>query len=229
MNSKALVFFKKILASGYISREKEPTVFSYYDESDVREELDEMKEVLDFEFYRTRSRIYLIPNQTNELFLQGNEEFRHSVGTGARLADIYLINFIGIFILNIFFGGSGDNPQVRDFIRIDDLISEFTGYCEQVQAESEKMDSASQIYSLDFIKLAESWLAKTGEDNNSFDSKYGCMNKVLRKFRDEELLKSDRIEPTEKLKDLMPFFLNQSRVNEINALLNGGNKNADDK
>ncbi len=229
MNSKSLVFFKKILASGYISREKEPTVFSYYDESDVREELDEMKEILDFELYRTHSRIYLIPNQTNELFLQGNEEFKRSVGTDAKLAEIYLMNFIGIFILNIFFGGSGDNPQVRDFIRIDNLISEFTVYCERIQAESENMESASKVYSIDFIRIAESWLAKTGEDSNTFDSKYGCMNKIIRKFRNEDLLKNDRIEPTEKLKDLMPYFLSQSRVNEINTLLNGGNENADNK
>ena len=52
--------------------------------------------------------------------------------------------------------------------------------------------------------------------------------KIIRKFRDEELLyEVDGVwNPTVKLNDLMPYYLSQNRIAEIHSILEGGNTNA---
>ena len=85
------------------------------------------------------------------------------------------------------------------------------------------MKNASAQYSIDFLRLADSWLAKRGDDSNSADSKHGCFMKIIRKFRDEELLyDADGVwKPTVKLNDLMPYYLAKNRISEINSVLEG--------
>lgn len=54
--------------------------------------------------------------------------------------------------------------------------------------------------------------------------------KIIRKFRDEELLyDADGVwKPTVKLNDLMPYYLSQTRITEIHSILEGGKPNASD-
>jgi hypothetical protein len=55
---------------------------------------------------------------------------------------------------------------------------------------------------------------------------------LIRAFESEELFIRDdeeRLKPTRKLNDLMPYFLSQHRVAEINAIFGGGGNNAGNK
>ena len=60
--------------------------------------------------------------------------------------------------------------------------------------------------------------------------KHGCFMKIIRKFRDEELLyDADGVwKPTVKLNDLMPYYLSQTRITEIHSILEGGKPDASD-
>jgi hypothetical protein len=233
MNVNTLFVFKQIMAKGYISREDNELAYSYMNDAEVAGEMEMMGQELDFELYRANGRIYIIPNQTNELFLQGNRDFRKMTNQNARLDDLYLFNYIGIYILYIFYHGSGKSPVSRDFIKEEDLISDFTSHCEQIRSESQKFENAATAYSIDFVRIAEKWLAKTGEDCNKLDSKYGCVRTMLRFFEGEELFfiseNSRIIKPTRKLNDLMPYFLSQQRIKEINSVFSGGESDADNK
>ena len=137
---------------------------------------------------------------------------------------------MAIFMLNELYGGKGNTLQTRYYIKESDFVEEFTKHCEQVRAEGEALKNASAQYSIDFLRLADSWLAKRGDESVSSDTKHGCFVKIINKFRDEELLyDADGVwKPTVKLNDLMPYYLSQNRIAEIHAILEGGTSDAGD-
>jgi hypothetical protein len=186
-----------------------------------------MEQEFDFTIYRTNGRLYLLPNPNNELFAQDNNDFRRSVGN-EKLGELYLLNYMAIFLLHALYGGKGNTLQTRYYIRETDFLNEFTQHCAQVRAEGEALKNASAQYSMDFLQLADNWLAKRGDESNSTDTKHGCFMKIIRKFRDEELLyDADGVwKPTVKLNDLMPYYLSQNRIAEIHSILKGGNTDA---
>lgn len=229
MKPETLRLFAKLMEKGYITREQEPVYYEESCSSEILAELAIMEQELDFTLYRINGKLYLLPNPTNELFSQDNKDFRRSVGN-EKLEDLYLLNYMAMYMLHELYGGKGNTLITRYHIKEADFLNEFTKHCEQVRAEGESLKNASAQYSLNFLRLADSWLAKRGEESNSIDTKHGCFMKIIRKFRDEELLyESDGVwKPTVKLNDLMPFLLDQSRISEIHAILGGGTTDAGD-
>lgn len=222
MRAESLRLFSKLMEKGYITREQEPVYYDYYNDPEVASELAVMEQELDFTLYRTNGRLYLIPNSTNELFSQNNSDFRRSVGN-VNLEELYLLNYMAMFLLHELYGGKGKTLQTRYYIKEADFLNDFTKHCEQVRSEGETLKEASQSYSIDFLRLADSWLAKRGDELNSTDTKHGCFMKIIRKFRDEDLLyETDGVwKPTVKLGDLMPYYLSQKRIKEIHSILEG--------
>lgn len=227
MNPKSLKLFVKLMEKGYITREQDPAYYEDSCDDEIMSELAVMEQELDFTLYRTNGRLYLLPNPTNELFSQDNRDFRRSVGN-EKLEELYLLNYMAIFLLHELYGGKGNTLQTRYYIKESDFLDEFTRHCEQVRAEGEALKNASAQYSIDFLRLADGWLAKRGDESNSSDTKHGCFMKIIRKFRDEELLydAAGVWKPTVKLGDLMPYYLSQSRIAEIHTILEGGRTDA---
>lgn len=229
MKPESLRLFAKLMEKGYITREQEPSYYEEYCDTEIACELAVMEQELDFTLYRTNGRLYLLPNPSNELFSQNNSDFRRSVGN-EKLEELYLLNYMAIFLLHELYGGKGNTLQTRYYIRESDFLDEFTKHCEQVRTEAEAMKNAAAQYSIDFLRLADNWLAKRGDESNSADTKHGCFMKIIRKFRDEELLyDADGVwKPTVKLNDLMPYYLSQNRIAEIHSILERGESDAGD-
>lgn len=229
MKPESLRLFAKLMEKGYITRVQDAAFYEDSCDGDIMSELAVMEQELDFTLYRTNGRLYLLPNPTNELFSQDNRDFRRSVGN-EKLEELYLLNYMAMFLLHELYGGKGNTLQTRYYIKESDFLDEFTKHCEQVRAEGEALKNASSQYSIDFLRLADSWLAKRGDESNSIDTKHGCFMKIIRKFRDEELLyDADGVwKPTVKLSDLMPYYLSQNRIAEIHAILEGGRTDAGD-
>lgn len=229
MKQETLRLFAKLMEKGYIAREQEPAFYDDSCDDDISSELAVMEQELDFTLYRTNGRLYLLPNPTNELFAQDNKDFQRSVGN-EKLEELYLLNYIAIFLLYELYGGKGNTMQTRYYIKESDFLNDLTKHCEQVRSEGEALKNASEQYSLDFLRLADSWLAKRSDDSTSIDTKHGCFMKIIRKFRDEELLyEADGVwKPTVKLNDLMPYFLAHNRISEIHSILGGGTTDAGD-
>lgn len=229
MKRESLRLFVKLMEKGYIVREDEPSYYEDYCDAEVASELALMGQELDFTIHRTNGKLYLLPNPTNELFSQNNSDFRRSVGN-EKLEELYLLNYMAMFLLRTLYGGKNTTLKTRLYIKESDFLDEFTQHCERVRAEGEALKSASAQYSMDFLRLAGSWLAKRGDESNSIDTKHGCFMKVVRKFRDEELLcNSNGVwKPTTKLDDLMPYYLSQKRIEEIHSILKGGSADASD-
>ena len=229
MKPESLRLFAKLMEKGYITREQDATFYEDSCDGDIMSELAVMEQELDFTLYRTNGRLYLLPNTTNELFSQDNRDFRRSIGN-EKLEELYLLNYMAMFLLHELYGGKGNTLQTRYYIKESDFLEEFTKHCEQVRAEGEALKNASSQYSIDFLRLADSWLAKRGDESNSVDTKHGCFMKIIRKFRDEELLYNAEgvWKPTVKLSDLMPYYLSLNRISEIHAILEGGRTDAGD-
>ena len=227
MKPESLKLFAKLMEKGYITREQDSSFYEDYCDAEIASELAIMEQELDFKLYRTNGRLYLLPNPSNELFSQDNSDFRRSVGN-EKLEELYLLNYMAIFLLHELYGGKGNTLQTRYYIKESDFLSEFTQHCEQVRADGEALKSAAAQYSMDFLRLADNWLAKRGDESNSVDTKHGCFMKIIRKFRDEELLyDADGVwKPTVKMNDLMPYYLSQNRIAEIHAILEGGASDA---
>ncbi|MCH5195634.1 MAG: hypothetical protein J1F28_02900 [Oscillospiraceae bacterium] len=222
MKSETIRLFAKLMEKGYITRAHEPVFYDDSCDAEISAELAVMEQELDFTIYRTNGRLYLLPNPTNELFSQNNKDFQRSVGN-ERLDELYLLNYMAMFLLYELFGGKGNSLQTRYYIRESDFLDDFTEHCQKAHDEGEKLKNASAQYSLDFLRLADSWLAKRGDDSTSIDTKHGCFKKIIKKFKDEELLyESDGMwKPTVKLNDLMPYFLSQDRISEIHSIIGG--------
>lgn len=229
MKPESLKLFAKLMEKGYISREQDSSYYEDYCDAEIASELAIMEQELDFTLYRTNGRLYLLPNPSNELFSHDNSDFRRSVGN-EKLEELYLLNYMAIFLLHELYGGKSNTLQTRYYIKESDFLTEFTQHCEQVRADGEALKNAAAQYSMDFLHLADNWLAKRGDESNSVDTKHGCFMKIIRKFRDEELLyDADGVwKPTVKLNDLMPYYLSQNRIAEIHAILEGGRSDAGD-
>ena len=129
MKPESLKLFAKLMEKGYITREQEPAYYEYYNDTEIASELAVMEQELDFTLYRTNGRLYLLPNPSNELFSQVNSDFRRSVGN-EKLEELYLLNYMAIFLLHEFYGGKGNTLQTRYYIKESDFLCEFTQHCE---------------------------------------------------------------------------------------------------
>lgn len=230
MKPESLKLFAKLMENGYITREQDREYYENSCDVETASELSIMEQELDFTLYRTNGRLYLLPNPDNELFSQDNRDFRRSVGSNEKLEKLYLLNYMAMFLLHELYGGKGNTLQTRYYIKESDFLNEFTKHCEQIRSDGEALKNASAQYSIDFLRLADNWLAKRGDESNSSDTKHGCFAKIIKKFHDEELLyDADGVwKPTVKLNDLMPYYLSQNRISEIHTILEGGRTDASD-
>lgn len=235
MNPKTIRVFKALLKQGVLNRSSEPQHWADLQQPEVQDELELLKRELDFDLWGTASRCYLIPNQDNTLFLQNNMDFRRDVraNNDFRQPDLYLLNYLTIFLLNEFFKGEGADPQVRDFIEPEEFLRLFTSHCEHILREEKTAEEAERRYSMTFLQMAKRWSALVyGEegDKSRHTTKRGCLGMVLRKLDKENLFfeADGKIRPTQKCRDLMPYFLRRERVQAIHAFLKGEPEDAAD-
>lgn len=236
MNRKTVEVFYALMKKGHVDRREDPSVWLYLDEIDVLEELEDFKSVMGIDIIRAGDRVYMVPTQDNDLFLKNNIDFRKDIKAGneVRTRDLYLYNYLSIYLIYLFFGGEGSDPCSREFLKKEDLVSLFTAHCSSVVKDGPDGDNKKTDYSENFFALANAWLGKTDGEPSSmkFDQKYGIVNRILSKYKIDELFEvgeDDLIRPTRKMKDLMPYFLRKDRILEIQNWVKEAEENAADQ
>lgn len=226
MNVKTSKLFRVLMNCGYIEKDDDPELFLAYFDDEVADDFAVLQQDFEFKLLKTPRRIYLIPDQSNELFLQNNSDYKRLVGSDAKLSDIYMYNYLAVFILHSMYGGKGNNLETREMFRVSDMIREFSEHCRRIRDEEKDQELAEEKYSIEFREIAGNWLSKRNDiDNNRSETMNGTIMKVIRKLRDEELIYESEpnvYKPTQKLSDLMPYFLSQQRVAEVNSIFEGG-------
>ena len=226
MNQASLKMYHELMKKGWIDRNNNSLLWNYVEDADARDELDQMGRELGFEILQAQDRIYLVPTQDNDLFLKNNVDYRSDIKSNdVRSRDLYLMNYLAIYILYLFFKGEGADAQVRDFILKEDLLKEFTEHCNNTTQKGVDGEEKTGDFSENFYMLAQDWLSKKEGDPASrrIEDRYGVINKILLKFRADELfVEADGvIRPTKKTKDLMPYVLRKDRVQVIHAWIEG--------
>lgn len=234
MRKQTVEVFHALMKRGWIDRNENRDVWNYCEDADIQGELETLKEGLDFELIRSGDRLYLVPTQGNDLFLKNNVDFRKDISASndVRTRDLYLMNYISIYLLYLFYHGEGNDPKCREFISKEDMITYFCDHCRScIKGEKETQQND---YSDNFIQLANTWLSKTDGDVTSmkFSERYGILNRLLVKFNSEHddlfYVESGNIYPTRKLDDLMPYFLRKERIIEMQQWVKEVNAHATD-
>ncbi len=232
MNRNTVEVFHALMKKGWIDRREDAVMWSFAEDPEVLEELEDFKEVMGIDLHRAGDRLYMIPTQENDLFLKNNVDFRADISTQARSRELYMLNYLAIYIIYLFFSGEGRDPRCRDFITKEELIAQFTSHCKSVEAAGVEGENKVKDYSANFIQLASGWLSKIdgAEDSTKLDCKYGIVNKLLIKFRKDEIfdVEDGQIKPTRKMRDLMPYFLRKDRIAEIQNWIKEGIIHAED-
>lgn len=222
MNRHTVEVFHALMKKGWIDRQDDSTIWSYTQDAEVQQELEDFKQVMEFDLLRASDRLYMIPTQANDLFLKNNWDFRRDIrgDSTLRTRDLYLLNYLSIYLIYLFFSGEGNDPLCREFISKQNFIHQFTQHCKMT--EQATLDGEEKDYSENFQQLASVWLSKVdGEpDSQKLDQRYGLLNRILGKYKKDDLFvvgDDDLIRPTRKMKDLMPYFLRKDRVAEIQS------------
>jgi len=233
MNRKTVEVFHALMKRGWIDRREDHIIWSYADDVEIQEELEEFKAVMGIDLFRAGDRLYMIPTQDNDLFLKNNVDYRRDIKADntVRTRDLYLMNYISIYLIYTFFNGEGSDPLSREFISKEDFVSLFTEHCKSVEKTDFEGDDKEQDYSDNFRQLALAWLSKLDGEivSQKFDNKYGIVNRILNKYKADELFdvgEDDLIRPTRKMKDLMPYFLRKDRIIEIQNWIKEEENNA---
>ena len=234
MRKQTVEVFHALMKKGWIDRSENIDVWRYYEDPEIQEELETMKEGLGFELIRSGDRIYLVPTQDNDLFLKNNVDYRKDISASneVRTRDLYLMNYFSIYLIYMFYHGEGTDPKCREFISKEDVIKEFSEHCRACIKGAEVSEQTD--YSDNFIQLANAWLSKTDgpADSMKFGEKYGILNRLLVKFSPDRdgifYQESGNIRPTRKLDNLMPYFLRRDRIAEMQKWLKEVNDYAAD-
>lgn len=221
MRKQTVEVFHALMKKGWIDRSENIDVWRYYEDPEIQEELETMKEGLGFELIRSGDRIYLVPTQDNDLFLKNNVDFRKDISASneVRTRDLYLMNYFSIYLIYLFYHGEGTDSKCREFISKEDAIKEFSDHCRSCIKGAESAEQTD--YSDNFIQLANTWLSKTDGDISSmkFGERYGILNRLLVKFNTDHddlfYMESGNIHPTRKLDNLMSYFLRKERISEM--------------
>lgn len=157
MNNSVLKLFHELMKKGWIDRNDNSLMWNLVEDNEARDELDQMGIELGFEIIQAQDRIYMVPTQDNDLFLKNNVDYRADIKATneVRSRDLYLMNYLAIYILFIFFKGEGVDALTRDFITKEELIKEFTKHCQDVTRDDIDKDDKECT---DLIQKVDKWL-----------------------------------------------------------------------
>ena len=222
----SIQIFKVLLENGQLDREEYSDLFVEYLNTDVQEILSDFEEEMECKIIKINNTIYLLPNYDNNLLGFRNKDFKEWIGANARLSDIYLSYYITMFILCKFYGGKNKNPKQREFIRVMTLIDELDQRFEAIlNQNNEEIIDLEEELSVNLITIAEIWSQKITHEENKRTTKYGTILRICSLLEQEKLIRlmedKKEIRTTKKLDDLMTYyFLNDSRIEEINSIFN---------
>lgn len=223
----ALRIFKKLLDRGQLDRDSDGDLFLEYRSGEVRSILAQMEEEMEFTIVEAGSTLYLVPDSSNGLLGFVSKDLREWVASDARLLDSYLLCYIVMFMLYLFYGGRNRNPKQRDYLRVSKVSEELDQRLGLALLEQEGAAGLEERYGINFIKIAELWESKQDYEEKARKTKTGTILNTCRLLERHNLIRlvdnEREIRCTRKLDDLMlNYYLSDSRVEEIQALFEGG-------
>lgn len=207
-----------------MNRETDSDLFIDYLDPEVQEAMNNFEEEMNCKILKVNNSLYLLPDYDNSLLGFRNKDFKEWLGSGARLNDIYLSYFITMFILYKFYNGKNKNPKQREFLGVMALIEDLDQRFQAILAkDSEEIFGKEEELAFNLAAIAEGWQQRLVFDDTKRTTKLGFIIRICGMLEQEKLIRlmenKKEIRTTKKLDDLMShYFLNDSRINEINAI-----------
>lgn len=207
-----------------MNRETDSDLFIDYLDPEVQEAMNNFEEEMNCKILKVNNSLYLLPDYDNSLLGFRNKDFKEWLGSGAKLNDIYLSYFITMFILYKFYNGKNKNPKQREFLGVMALIEDLDQRFQAILAkDSEEIFGKEEELAFNLAAIAEGWQQRLVLDDTKRTTKLGFIIRICGMLEQEKLIRlmenKKEIRTTKKLDDLMShYFLNDSRINEINAI-----------
>ncbi len=220
----ALKVFRILLENGQLDRDANEELFIEYLNPEVMECLNQFEEEMDCRIVRYGNIIYLIPSCENKLLGYRTKDQREWIGANARLSDVFLMDYIAMFILYLFYAGKNKNPKQREFLRLTTLVEELDRrFASILSADKDETTKLEEHYSINFLRIAELWASKKAFEEKKLSTKMGMVLRVCRLLELERLVRivddEKEIRTTRKLDDLMiNYYLNDNRVQEVREI-----------
>lgn len=207
-----------------MDRETDSNLFIDYLDAEVQEALNDFEGEMGCKILKLNNSLYLLPDFDNSLLGFRNKDFKEWLGSGARLNDIYLSNYITMFIFYKFYNGKNKNPKQREFLGVMTLIEDLDQRFQSILAKGkEDIAEKEEELGLNLATIAEGWQQRLVIDETKRSTKLNFVIRICSMLEQEKLIRllenKKEIRTTKKLDDLMNhFYLNDSRINEINAI-----------
>lgn len=223
MIRSALKIYYKLLEKGQINNLSDSELFFEYKKDDVREQLYQFEEELEFKLLDVGNTVYLIPNLENDILGFSTKDLRENIATNATLTETYLQSYIFMIIFFMFYGGKNTNPIQREFVLTRDLIENLDNRMQTYIDSKEGTEVSEEQYGINFLRIAEFWMSKQVANETSRKTKIGTILKSYSQLEKENLIRvledGNQIRRTKKLDDIfLYYYLDENRVREIHSI-----------
>lgn len=224
---ETLQILKQLILKGSLNDREDFELFEYISKEGVWDELDTFAQEWDFYIVKSPHNLYIVPTQENTLFNVKLREVRENVGSDARNIDAYLQCYIVMVILYMFFGSKNSTPQSATCLCIKDIVTELDERFKNNNEATTMEDS----FNINFRRISDIWNSKTVANYGRKDSKIEIVKTACRFLRNQKLLDFyndyEEVRPLDRLVTVMSqYYLNDIRINEINALFDKEDSNA---
>lgn len=220
------------MEKGQLDRENDSSLFIDYLDSEVQEAMNNFEEEMGCKILKLNNTLYLLPDHDNSLLGFRNKDFKEWLGSGAKLNDIYLSYYITMFIFYKFYSGKNKNPKQREFLGVMTLIEDLDQRFQSILAKDDvEISEIEEELGINLVAIAEGWQQRLVLDDTKRATKLNFVVRICGMLEQEKLIRlienKKEIRTTKKLDDLMShYFLNDSRINEINAIFKEEMQNA---
>lgn len=213
-----------LLHDGELHRIDNPELWDALSEEEVREYLQDHGSEFGFDLFvpSVNNVLYLMPNEENDLFVNGSLEFRKAAGGEFDMSRNILMTHIAIILLSQFYGGETETLKIRELITIEDFLTEINNFFEMLEKTDDNVDTD---YKQSFKYIADIWnqLPEGEVSSRKYTEKYGVINRTLRRFTTENNVIYDEdkgeIRTTLAQDHKMEYFLQKSRISTINKYI----------
>ena len=223
----ALQIIKVLMEDGQLDRENHSSLFIEYAYSEVLDVLSEFEEELDCRIIKIHNTLYLLPGQENNLLGFRHKDFREWLPSSSKMNDIFLSYYVSMLIFHEFYGGKNKNPKQREFLSVTALIEALDKRFEKILSDKlEMVLEQEEKLEINIKSIAENWMQKIVFEENKRNTKHAFVLRICALLEQEKLIRlmedKREIRTTKKLDDLMTFyFLNDSRIEDINQIFKG--------
>ncbi|MCR4838466.1 MAG: DUF6063 family protein [Eubacterium sp.] len=227
--SKAMDIFSMLMSGEEIAKNRPGTselYQIYYANAEVYELVTKLLARLNISVYEYNETLFVTAGEGNKVFGYTNDDLKRILGL-RRNRELYLVYFI-IYQALLFFYTDSAAYQVKEYVRMEELLEVISRAAEQIVAEKDTFNHTAEEQE-GFRSVALLWhelplMVNEDKDRNkaSRGSRYGYVKLTMNFLQGEKLFLSvdDRFYPTDRFRAIVEGYFEDGK-GRIYRLLGG--------